>query len=260
MNYEAFYKISYGLFVICSGDKNQKSGYIANTAFQVTSEPPQLAISCHKNNHTNKVINDTGVFSVSILKQEADKSIIQQFGYETSSKTDKFTAGLDFRYGDTGVPIMLSECVAWFECKVTMQFDVGSHILFVGEVMNDELLEPDMDPLTYDYYRTVKRGIAPPNAPTYIDRKKLKKEREEREEEQRRSENQEDKKDVSDNNTTEEKEENGAQCLVCGYIYDPEKGDPDGGIPPGTPFEDIPDDWICPNCGATKDMFEVIGK
>ena len=46
------------------------------------------------------------------------------------------------------------------------------------------------------------------------------------------------------------------ECSVCGYVYDPELGDPDGGIKPGTPFEDIPDDWVCPVCGATKSEFE----
>ena len=45
-------------------------------------------------------------------------------------------------------------------------------------------------------------------------------------------------------------------CKICGYVYDPEKGDPDGGIKPGTPFEDIPDDWVCPVCGASKEDFE----
>ena len=48
------------------------------------------------------------------------------------------------------------------------------------------------------------------------------------------------------------------QCGPCGYIYDPEKGDPDSGIAPGTSFEDLPDDWCCPVCGASKDMFEKI--
>jgi rubredoxin len=46
------------------------------------------------------------------------------------------------------------------------------------------------------------------------------------------------------------------ECLVCGYIYDPAKGDADGGVAPGTAFEDLPDDWVCPECGAAKDMFE----
>ncbi len=45
------------------------------------------------------------------------------------------------------------------------------------------------------------------------------------------------------------------ECTACGYIYDPEKGDPDAGIAPGTKFEDIPDDWVCPLCGVTTDMF-----
>ena len=48
------------------------------------------------------------------------------------------------------------------------------------------------------------------------------------------------------------------ECIACGYIYDPAEGDPDGGIEPGTEFEDIPDDWVCPDCGLSKDMFEKI--
>ncbi|MEA5516317.1 rubredoxin [Nodularia sp. UHCC 0506] len=47
-------------------------------------------------------------------------------------------------------------------------------------------------------------------------------------------------------------------CTVCGYEYDPEIGDPDSGISPGTPFEDIPEDWVCPVCGVTKDLFEPL--
>lgn len=46
-------------------------------------------------------------------------------------------------------------------------------------------------------------------------------------------------------------------CVVCDYIYDPELGDEDGGIAPGTDFEDIPEDWVCPECGVSKDQFEV---
>lgn len=48
------------------------------------------------------------------------------------------------------------------------------------------------------------------------------------------------------------------ECTVCGYVYDPEVGDPDSGIEPGTAFENIPDDWVCPVCGVGKDLFEII--
>jgi rubredoxin len=49
------------------------------------------------------------------------------------------------------------------------------------------------------------------------------------------------------------------ECLGCGYVYDPEVGDPDSGIEPGTPFEEIPEDWVCPECGVGKDMFVEVG-
>jgi rubredoxin len=48
------------------------------------------------------------------------------------------------------------------------------------------------------------------------------------------------------------------ECTVCGYIYDPQVGDPDGNIPPGTPFSELPDDWVCPVCGAEKSAFEKV--
>ena len=48
------------------------------------------------------------------------------------------------------------------------------------------------------------------------------------------------------------------KCTICGYVYDPEKGDPESGIKPGTPFEELPDGWVCPICGATKDQFEKV--
>jgi rubredoxin len=46
-------------------------------------------------------------------------------------------------------------------------------------------------------------------------------------------------------------------CTVCGYVYNPADGDPDSGVKPGTAFEDIPEDWVCPVCGAGKDSFEA---
>lgn len=47
------------------------------------------------------------------------------------------------------------------------------------------------------------------------------------------------------------------RCTVCGYVYDPEAGDADSTIAPGTAFDDLPDDWVCPVCGADKDAFDV---
>lgn len=49
------------------------------------------------------------------------------------------------------------------------------------------------------------------------------------------------------------------ECTACGYIYDPEQGDPDSGISPGTPFEELPGDWTCPQCGVGKEFFQKLG-
>jgi len=97
----------------------------------------------------------------------------------------------------------------------------------VGEVVGGEVLKED-EPLTYAYYHQIKRGVTPRKAPTYI---------EEKEEERKKMQK--------------------YRCTVCGYIYDPQKGDPESGVKPGTSFENLPDDWVCPICGAGKDMFEV---
>jgi rubredoxin len=48
------------------------------------------------------------------------------------------------------------------------------------------------------------------------------------------------------------------QCSICGYVYDPAIGDPENDIAPGTSFDDLPEDWVCPNCGVGKDMFEAV--
>ncbi|UCC97132.1 MAG: rubredoxin [Phycisphaerales bacterium] len=48
------------------------------------------------------------------------------------------------------------------------------------------------------------------------------------------------------------------KCLMCGYVYDPQVGDPDNDVKPGTAFEDLPDDWVCPDCGVGKEEFEAI--
>lgn len=50
------------------------------------------------------------------------------------------------------------------------------------------------------------------------------------------------------------------ECTICGYVYDPQKGDPEGGVPPGTPFESLPASWVCPQCGAEKEAFVKVSQ
>jgi len=167
MNYEPFYRISYGLYIIASALQEKKNGYIANTVFQVTADPPQLAVSCNKNNLTSIIISQSGAFSVSILHKDVDPKLFGTFGFRTGKDIDKF-AGVAYEMGSTGAPIVTESTVAWLECRVTHTVDLGSHILFVGKVEAQALLDADSEPLTYEHYRKVKKGKAPKNAPTYV--------------------------------------------------------------------------------------------
>lgn len=87
MNTEAFFKISYGLYIISTAAGQKMNGYVANTAFQVTAEPPQIAISCNKDNFTTHLIQQSGLFSISILEEQASAEIIGLFGYKRDRKS-----------------------------------------------------------------------------------------------------------------------------------------------------------------------------
>jgi Conserved protein/domain typically associated with flavoprotein oxygenases, DIM6/NTAB family len=174
INIEALYKVSYGLSIVCSGDKNRGNGFISNSVFQVTTEPPKFAVCCNKNNYTAEFIQRHNAFSISVPDQNVSSDIIGSFGYKSGKYFDKI-AGKTIRYGDTGVPVILNRCIAFFEVKLLQTVDAGTHLIFIGELINAEVLDNNKEPLTYLYYRQVRKGVAPKNAPTYIDKSKLEK-------------------------------------------------------------------------------------
>ncbi|MFA6129059.1 MAG: flavin reductase [Bacteroidales bacterium] len=224
IDFEALYRISYGLFIVCSGDQSRGNGFISNTVFQVTSDPAKFAACCNKNNFTAELIQKTGAFSVGILSEKASSDLFSNFGYRSGRDFDKL-AGMQVSYGITGVPIVTNECVAFLEFKVIQTVDVGTHYLFIGELVQSEVFDGTAQPMTYQYYRQVRKGVAPKNAPTYIDPSKI----------------------VPNNREDPAKK---FKCLVCGYIYDEsvEK----------VKFKDLPDTWVCPVCGSEKSEFTGI--
>lgn len=241
MNYKAFHKLSYGLYIVASEFEGKKAGYIGNTVFQVTSNPAKIAISCHKKNQSAQIILQRKAFSVSVLKKESDTSLIGKFGFISGTDMDKF-AGVNFTYAETGVPVVLDSSIAWFDCKVVESLDVGTHVLIVGEVCATQVLSND-EPLTYEYYREKYKMLAPKNAPTYINKENL--------------ENEPEPQKLAELDVEPEKEinVNPFVCTICGFQYNPEEGDPTMGISPGTAFEDLPDDYKCPICNAGKEYF-----
>jgi len=246
MKYKAFHKLSYGLYIIATELNGKKFGYIGNTAFQVTAEPAQIVISSHKNNYTTAKILESRKFAISVLKKEVNTSLIGEFGFMSGADIDKFR-NHDTISSVTGAPIILDSTVAWFDCKVVNSIDVGSHILIIGEVLDCDVLSGD-DPLTYDYYREKYKMLAPKNAPTYVEKAKL--DQEKSPEPVLKTE-----PNVEPKHEKETGDLSTYTCNICGFQYDPEEGDPALGIPPGTPFEDLPEDYRCPICNAGKDYF-----
>ncbi|MCX5846346.1 MAG: flavin reductase [Deltaproteobacteria bacterium] len=228
MNKTAFYKLSYGLYVVSSMKDGKFNGQIANTAFQVTSEPPTVAVSINKQNLTHEYIQASRKFAVSVISKSAPMPFIGLFGFKCGRDINKFE-NVNIKLGGTGVPVVLDNAIAYIEAEVINQMDCGSHTIFVGQVRDCDVLKEYEEPMTYAYYQEVKRGKAPKTAPTYQEAPKK------------------DEKMAS------------YTCSVCGYTYDPVKGDPDSGVKPGTSFEDLPADWTCPVCGADKSKFEKEG-
>ncbi|MFC1920247.1 rubredoxin [Chloroflexota bacterium] len=227
MNLHALHKLSYGLYIICSRKDDKLNGQIANTVFQVTSEPPTIGVSINRSNLTHEYIEKSGVFTVSVLRQDTPLNFIGNFGFKSGRDTDKLK-GVQNKLGKTEAPIILDNTTAFMEAKVINKLDIGTHTLFIGEIVDADVFNEE-EPMTYAYYYEVKRGTTPKTAPSYI----------------------EEKQEVESGMDKYE-------CNVCGYIYDPEQGDPDNDIPAGTSFSKLPDDWVCPVCGAARDEFSKV--
>lgn len=228
MNLKAFHKISYGMYVISSKMKDKINGQIANTVFQVVSEPPTIAVSINKENLTHEYIQESKVFTVSILSEDTPMKFIRHFGFKSGRNLDKFR-DVSYKVGIAGAPIILENTIGYLDAELVDAVDVGTHTVFIGKVVDAEIIS-DKEPMTYAYYHKIKGGKAPKTAPTYIKGETQK----------------------------EESKMAKYKCTVCGYVYNPEKGDPDSGIKPGTPFEELLDDWVCPVCGAEKSEFEEV--
>lgn len=254
MNVEAFFKLTYGIYLITSKSGEQLGGYIANTAFQVTAKPPKIAISCHKENTSARIISESGAFCLSVLEKDTDAGLIGMFGYQSGSEKEKFER-VNYKIGKNGAPVILTHAIAYFECKVVDTIDVGTHYLFIGEVTEGELLNPDKDPLTYAYFRDEMKLLAPERAPTYVDKSKIEKDQDKAQEPQPPEEQSAEEKKTEEAKKEEKAEPEVYICSICAYEYDPAVGDETQGIPPGTPFEDLPEDWICPICAAAKSAF-----
>jgi len=167
MSPKALHKISYGLYAIAARKGDKINGQIANTVFQITSKPPTLAVSINKENYTHQFIKESWSYVVNVLDRDTGMIFIGRFGFKCGRDIEKFD-GIKHRLSALGNPILEENSTAYLEVRVDEEVDVGTHTIFIGEVVDADIIN-DSEPMTYAYYHMVKKGRAPKAAPTYIE-------------------------------------------------------------------------------------------
>lgn len=150
---KALFNIPYGLYILTAKENEKINGCVINTTQQITSNPTQISITINKDNYTTKMIENTGVFNVSILDKTTNFDLIKNFGFSTGKETNKFENFKDFEIAENGVPFITQSVNSYLSAKVVSKTDVGTHITFVAEVTNDVVLNQN-ETLTYSHYLT----------------------------------------------------------------------------------------------------------
>lgn len=220
---KAFHAMSYGLYLITTldgeGAAARPVGCVVNTFQQVTSKPPRVSVAINKDNHTAVCLQKTRRFAATVLAKSATMDLIGAFGFRSSAEEDKF-AGFAAAYDEAGIPYVAEQCAARFSVEVRDIVDVGTHLLFIGDVV-EASVESAEEPMTYAYYHQVKGGKTPPKASSY---------------------------DASEEAAPAAAGAASAgriawRCTICGHIEY---------------VDELPDDFTCPVCRKGKEFFERI--
>ena len=219
MNPDALYKLTHGLYILGAQDNGRMVGSVVDAVMQVANKPWMVALSCNNNSYTKRCIEVSKEFSLSVLGKNVEPWIIADFGFQSSKMVDKWEI-TKYKVKDN-LPYLEGN-LASLKCKVVQCVAYESNTLFLAEVIDCEDGVDD-EPLTYQDYRAYfKKDVIESfnNLKSNIKEKKTM--------------------------TDENKKEDGKHwvCTVCGYVYDGE-----------TPFEDLPEDWVCPLCGVDKSHF-----
>lgn len=220
---KAFYAMSYGLYLVTTldgeGAAARPVGCVVNTFQQVTSNPPRVSVAINKDNHTAQCVQKTRRFAATVLAKSATMELIGAFGFRSSAEEDKF-AGFATAHDEAGMPYVAEQCVSRFSVEVVDVVDVGTHLLFIGDVV-ESAVESSEEPMTYAYYHQVKGGKTPPKASSY---------------------------NASEDAVASAEGAAAAgriawRCKICGHIEY---------------VDELPDDFVCPVCGKGKEFFERI--
>ncbi len=253
------------IFILASSSGYQFNGMIGVSLMQVSSFPPRIAVSISNRNLTCEYVKKSGAFSLSFLEKTAPTDLVNLFGLKSGRDTDKF-AGVKYVLGETGLPLVKDHTFGAVEVKVVASLELDDCTVFVGKVLGATKFS-DAEPLLY---REVleKSTRLPPTAPPVApigaifsfsapgDTKKY--DEIEKELAQKAYFGWDAVVLVEDEPVEAYGRPNIVYvCTVCGFEYNYYVGDPEQDVAPGTHFGDLPEDWVCPSCGAGKRRFSI---
>ena len=142
MNLKAMFKLSYGLYVLTAKENEKDNGCIINTVTQVTSDPNRITIAVNKSNYTHDMIMRTKKFNISVLTEQSKFATYKHWGFQSGATVDK-CENITFQRSETGMIYLEEECNAYLCAEVISTTDLGSHSLFLANVVDAELIIED---------------------------------------------------------------------------------------------------------------------
>lgn len=145
-------RLEYGLYLLSSREDGFDNGCIINTLCQITSSPVKIMVAVNKANKTCEMIKNTGEFNVSVLSCDAGYEIYKQFGFQSGRDVDKFSGFYGVKRSKNGILYLENGSNAYFSAAVINSLDMGTHIMFMAQPTDGEVLS-DAQSATYAYYQ-----------------------------------------------------------------------------------------------------------
>ena len=159
MNTKALYNLTYGVYFMSAQENGKDNACIINTAVQVANNPTRISIAAIKGNLTHDMILATGKCNLSPISTDAPFSLFQHFGMQSGRSVDKFADFADVSRSENGLYYLTKYSTAFLSLNIVEAHDLGSHTLFIGELVDGEVLE-SAENCTYGYYQTVIKASA----------------------------------------------------------------------------------------------------
>lgn len=176
----AFFKLSYGLYILTVRDGDFDNGCVVNTVVQLTDTPKRITVAVNTANYTEELMRRTGLFTVSVLTEETPFKLLSDFGFQSGRDVNKFAHCENITRTANGIAYIPQYTNACLSCKIISAENYGTHTLFTAEVVEARILDENTASLTYQYYFD---HIKPKPAPVQEDKK-------------------------------------GFVCKICGYVYE----------------------------------------